>query len=943
MIWHSSRSSEVLEALGANENTGFTDSQARQKLNEFGENKITEKEPQSFFQKFLNQLKDFMVIVLMIAAVLSMAVTIYNGEHDWLEPIAIIAIVLINATLGVVQESKAEAALEALKSMSAPKSRALRDGKTVMVPTQEIVPGDILLLEAGDFIPADARLISSVGLRCDESTLTGESVAAEKYAAESVREISSLGDRVNMVYSGCVVTYGHAKAVVVETGMNTEMGKIASLLNNGDQPITPLQVKLQKLGKSLGVLALCICAVIFIIGLFSHIGFMNMLMTAISLAVAVIPEGLAAIVTLTLALGVQRMVRRNAIIRSLPAVETLGSAGVICSDKTGTLTLNRMTMMKAWVPGCTYDVANGSIDDIPDEINRLLRYSSLCCDASIETQNGKTVLIGDPTETALVDAAGRYGLDKADFENLYPRVAEIPFDSERKLMTTVHIIDGRPIAIVKGAPEILFGKCIQGDTEQAAEINEQFANQALRVLAIAYKPLNAIPTNPIPEELENMLTLAGLVGLIDPPREEVKAAISKCKTAGIKTVMITGDHVLTACAIAKELGIMESGDRAVTGTELESMSDDELATEISHISVYARVSPQDKLRIIKAWQKKGKVVSMTGDGVNDAPALRAADIGCAMGVTGTDVAKGAAAMVLTDDNFATIVGAVEEGRGIYDNIRKAVRFLLGCNLGELLTVFIAIILGWGTPLIAIQLLWINLVTDSLPALALGMEKPEKDIMQRPPRKRSESVFADGLGVKALLEGLMVTAVTLIAYYLGRYVFTADTEIYGQTMAFAVLGFSQIIHANSVRSSHSIFKSGLNIYMLGAAAVSTLAMLAALSTPLHALFKLTPLNASETLWVALLSFAPLAVEEIVKLFKHLRGVHGKPQPAEEAAAPAEEQTPRDFEEAPEQAQTEPEAPKKESPDEDYDFSETDFYDLDSLSQGTFEERDEERED
>ncbi len=876
MIWHSSNISDVLDSLGANADTGFTQSQAEQKLSEFGLNKLVEKPPKTFFQRFFNQLKDFMVIILIIAAVISVGITIYNGEHDWVEPIVIVAIIFINALLGVVQEAKAEAALEALKNMSAPKSRVLRGGKTIFIPTQEIVPGDILMLEAGDFIPADARLITSASLRCDESALTGESVTTDKYADAQVREISALGDRSNMVYSGCIVAYGRAKAVVTETGMHTEMGKVASMLNSGEQPITPLQVKLQKLGKTLGILALFICAVIFIIGTITGLGFMNMLITAVSLAVAAIPEGLPAIVTITLALGVQRMVKRNAIIRNLPAVETLGSANVICSDKTGTLTLNQMTMMEAWTANEPFDVAKGNVSEVPEEISNLLRMAALCCDAKMETQKGKQVLIGDPTETALIVAANRYGLDKKELENFYPRVSEIPFDSDRKLMTTVHIIEGRPVAIVKGAPDILFSKCTAGDIEQAKRINDQFANKALRVLAIAYKPLNAIPTNPVPEELENMLTLVGMVGLIDPPREEAKRAIQKCKTAGIKTVMITGDHVLTACAIAKELGIMDQGDRAVTGVELSRMSDQELSKRIEHISVYARVSPEDKIRIVQAWQSKGKVVSMTGDGVNDAPALRAADIGCAMGITGTDVAKGAAAMVLTDDNFATIVGAVEEGRGIYDNIRKAVRFLLGCNLGELLSVLVSILLGWGAPLIAIQLLWINLVTDSLPALALGMEKPEKDIMNRPPRRRDESVFAGKLGLKALLEGVMFAAITVTAYYLGRFVFTNNVEFYGQTMAFAVLAFSQLVHASNIRSTHSLFRAGVNPYMLGAVGISSLLMLLVLLTPLREVFKLARLNSAEIVWVIVLALIPFVIEELVKLFFHLNNHFSGPK-------------------------------------------------------------------
>lgn len=869
MIWHSAKTQDIINSLHSSPKKGLSTDDAEEMLSLHGENVIIEKEPKSIIQRFFAQLKDFMVIILMIAAVLSIGITIYRGENDWIEPIAIIAIVIVNAIFGVLQETKAEKALEALKNMSAPKSKVLRDGKTNYIPTKELVRGDIILLEAGDFVPADARILEASALQCDESALTGESVPAEKSASEELGDITPLADRINMLYSGCVITYGHGRAIVVETGMETEMGKVAALLNSGEQPVTPLQVKLQRLGKTLGALALVICLVIFAVGMFSGIPFMEMLITSVSLAVAAVPEGLPAIVTVTLALGVQRMVKRNAVIRSLPAVETLGSASVICSDKTGTLTYNRMTMVRAWVQG-EEDFDLSQNENSPSEkISELLKLACLCCDTKLEKRDGEDVLIGDPTENALVAAAAKYGYDKNELDVQLPRVAEIPFDSERKLMTAVHVINGQPIAIVKGAPEILFERCCEGDIEAAQKANELFAGQALRVLAIACKPLNSIPTNPGSEELENMLTFVGLVGLIDPPREEAKKAIEKCKSAGIKPVMITGDHVLTACAIAKELGIFNAGDKAMTGAELSALSDEQLDERIESTSVYARVSPEDKIRIVRAWQKKGKVVSMTGDGVNDAPALRAADIGCAMGVTGTDVAKGAAAMVLTDDNFATIVGAVEEGRGIYENIRKAVRFLLGCNLGELLTVLTAIILGWGAPLSAIQLLWINLVTDSLPALALSMEKPDADIMQKPPRKRDESIFAQGLGIKAVLEGLMFAVLTVAAYVLGRFVLTDNIEAVGQTMAFAVLAFSQIIHANNVRSEQSLLRAGFNKYMLGAFGVSCLMMLLALATPLSSMFKLAALNKMQIMCAAGLSVVPLIIEEAVKLIAYLR--------------------------------------------------------------------------
>lgn len=876
MIWHSSTVNDIVSELQTNLTDGLTAGEADLRLQKYGPNQLTEKKGKTLLGRFIDQLNDFMVIILIIAAGISLltniliAIGVIGGEKpDWIEPIVIVAIILINALLGVIQESKAEAALAALKNMAAPSAKVIRDGRQKLIKASELVPGDIIVLEAGDYIPADARLFEVASLRCEEAALTGESVPVEKMLSDNLPDIASIGDRFNMVYSGCSVTYGRGKAIVVETGMNTEMGKIASMLESTDDTETPLKIKLAQLGKSLGLLALVICAIIFVVGIIQGASsgegmfnkVLNMLMTSVSLAVAAIPEGLPAIVTIVLALGVQRMVKKNAIIRRLPAVETLGSASVICSDKTGTLTQNRMALVKVYDGN---DIVELSKENITDNIAMLLRVASMCCDAKVEIQNGKEIHIGDPTETGIVAAALKYlGLNKDELDNMYPRLGEIPFDSERKLMTTINMIDGKPYAVVKGAPDILISRCVHGGGKAAEEANVAMANEALRVLGVAVKPLDDIPTNPTSEELEHGLTFVGLVGMIDPPRPEAADAVKLCKKAGIRTIMITGDHVITATAIAKQIGILYGDYKAIIGTELQQMSDEDLEQNIEQYSVYARVSPEDKIRIVKAWQNKGQIVAMTGDGVNDAPALKAADIGCAMGITGTDVAKGAADMSLTDDNFATIVTAVEEGRGIFDNIKKAVHFLLSCNLGEIITVFVAMLIWRETPLLPVQILWINLVTDSAPALALGVEPVEYDIMSHKPRKKDESIFAHGLGINAIWQGIMIGIITLIAYALGLHYSTDHT--YARTMAFAVLAFSQIVHAFNARSKHSLFKVGFhtNKYMLLAAAFSTTLMLIVLLTPARAMFDLAVLNITEWAEIILLSLVPFAASEIVK--------------------------------------------------------------------------------
>ncbi|MBQ4153057.1 MAG: calcium-translocating P-type ATPase, PMCA-type, partial [Oscillospiraceae bacterium] len=852
MEWHHVSLEEVKQALDTNEN-GLTKSQADLKLQQFGPNKLAEKKKKSMFVRFLEQFKDVMIIILIIAAIISFVVA-FNGHDplEFLEPFIILAIVIMNAILGLAQENKAEKALEALQNMSMPNAKVVRDGKTEVIPSTDVVPGDIILFEAGDYIPADARLIEAASLKCEESALTGESVPVEKDATAEIAADAPLGDRLNMVFSGCSVSYGRGRAVVTATGMETQMGKIASLLSSSKETQTPLQAKLAKLGKYLGFLAIGICTIIFVIGLLTNMNPLDIFMTSVSLAVSAIPEGLPAIVTVVLALGVQRMVKKNAIIRRLPAVETLGSASVICSDKTGTLTQNKMTVMQVWVSGEPEKMSEA----LSEGAKKLLQFGTLASDGSVQIIDGKEKHIGDPTETSIVLAAMKNGMPKEELNAAYPRKAEIPFDSDRKLMTTVNLIDGKPVAIVKGACDVMFSRCVDGNIEEAKQINDRMANDALRVIAVGYKALDALPTEATPEALENGLTFLGLIGMIDPPREEAKAAVATCIKAGIRTVMITGDHIATASAIARELGIMREGDLAMTGAELAKLSDEELTANVRKYSVYARVSPEDKIRIVKAWQAQGEIVSMTGDGVNDAPALKQADIGCAMGITGTDVAKGAADMTLTDDNFATIVDAVEEGRGIYDNIRKAVQFLLGTNVGEVFAVFFAMVFWQESPLLAIQLLWLNLVTDGLPALALGVEPIEKDIMERKPKAKNEGLFAGGLGIRIVLQGLLFAVLSLTGYIIGK---SMGGVPMGQTMAFLTLAMSQLFHVLNVRTTRSIFVSPLhkNKYMIGAILASfALIAVIALVPPIASVFQMVMLPAYGYLIVLGLAVTPI---------------------------------------------------------------------------------------
>ena len=760
--WFNKTVDETVNELKTNEESGLTTEEVNTRKEKYGLNELAKKKKKSTFVKFLEQFKDFMIIVLIISAVISGIVGVkQEGLSGMTDTIIILVVIIANAIIGVLQENKAEKSLEALQKLSSHVAKVMRNGKLLTIPSRELVPGDVVILETGDYVPADLRIIEAVNLKAQESALTGESVPVEKMSARIEDEKVGIGDRINMLFASSLITYGRGKAIVVETGMNTEVGKIANIINSAEEGETPLQAKLNKLGKTLGIVALIICFVIFGIGLLYGKDVIEMFLTAVSLAVAAIPEGLPAVSTIVLAIGVQRMVKKNAIVKKLPAVETLGSATVICSDKTGTLTQNKMTVEKIYYDNKVFEVKDFKRDLCDEDLNKLIYASMLCNDTKI-TESDK--LAGDPTETALVDLGF-----KLDYEGTlygqYPRVQEIPFDSDRKLMTTVNESNGKYIVYTKGGVDELLARCtkyiINGEIkndlkefkERIKEVNNEMASSALRVLAMAYKELDHKPTNEEMNSMESDLIYIGMVGMIDPPRLEVKDAVAKCKKAGIKTVMITGDHKVTAIAIAKTLGILENEDEAITGLELEEMSQEELEKNVRKYSVYARVSPEHKVRIVKAWQANGEIVAMPGDGVNDAPSLKIADIGCAMGVVGTDVAKEAADVILTDDNFATVVSAVEEGRRIYDNILKAIQFLLSSNIGEIVTLFVAILITpWLSSkfgidinliqtLLPIHLLWINLVTDSLPALALAVDPAEADVMERKPLKhKGRSIY-----------------------------------------------------------------------------------------------------------------------------------------------------------------------------------------------------------
>lgn len=860
-LWYHDSKEEVMKNLSTDMKEGLSSQEAEKRLQTFGKNELEAQQKESMFKKILGQLKDPMIIVLLIAAILSY---VSSGFEDWVDSVIILLIVIINAIISISQENNANKSLEALRKMSAPLAKVIRNGKLEHLDTTTLVPGDIIELEAGDLVPADARILEAANLKADESAMTGESVPVNKKDIDSLPEETGLADRKNMLISSTVITNGRATCVVTETGMKTEVGRIANMLISEDDNTTPLQRKMAEISKMLSILCLGICVVMFIVGLLYQRPVLEIFMMAVSLAVAAIPEGLAAIVTIVLALGVQRLVKRNAIVKKLPAVETLGAASVICSDKTGTLTQNKMTVVNNYVE-------NGQSEEL------LLTIGTLCNDSKLTVNaDGTSKVTGDPTETAFVTKAFEEKLDKNVLEEKMPRVAELPFDSERKLMSTVHKMENGFRVMVKGAPDVLINRCnLSSESEkEALDKNAEMASNALRVLGVAYKDITEIPEELTTENLETELTFVGLVGMIDPPRMEVKQAVKECFDAGIRPVMITGDHKLTAVAIAKELDIFRDGDLAMTGPELDAMPQELLEEKVDQYSVYARVSPEHKMRIVKAWQSKGMVVAMTGDGVNDAPALKVADIGCAMGITGTDVAKGAADMILTDDNFATIVHAVEQGRGIFANIKKSIQYLLSCNIGEILTIFVATALNFHQmPLVPIQLLWLNLVTDSLPALALGMEPVEPGVMKQKPRDSHKSIFADGFAASMIFYGVLVGAITLASYWLGEYVFSDPTVADGtaNTMAFATLVFGELTRSFAVRSErYSIFKIGVftNSAMNKAFVVSLAMQLAVLLLPfLQPIFKVQQLTLVQWVVVIALSFVPLVVSEITKAIKN----------------------------------------------------------------------------
>ena len=910
----------VVAALQAHVEHGLTTQEARERLQKFGPNELTEKPRPGFLALLWDQFNNYLVIILIIAALIALAL----GE--WVDSVAIMCIVVLNAIVGVIQESKAEQALAALKKMAAPNAQVIRDGHPITVAGRELVPGDLVLLEAGNYVPADMRLVSTVNLKVEEASLTGESVPVEKHAAAVLDKEIPLGDRKNSAFMSTMVTYGRGRGLVTGTGMNTQIGMIAEMIQSYEDEDTPLQLKLQQLGKVLGTACLAICAVVLIYGLFRDtrltevftLGFFNYLqaeqkdiinlfMTAVSLAIAAVPEGLPAIVTICLALGMQQMIKRHALIRKLPAVETLGCATVICSDKTGTLTQNEMTVVQGWTAGKRFKVTGEGyapsgqflLDERPFEATGdpdakvLLHGALLCNDALLDEkkdEGGATFwrIIGDPTEGAMAVVAMKAGFQRAELEKTMPRLQEIPFDSDRKRMTTIHRDAAGIFAFVKGAPDVVLdlctrirqnGEAVALSEEKRREVldqNRDLASHALRVLGVAYRPLDAVPDNPVPETLEKDLTFVGLLGMIDPARPEVIDAVKVANGAGLKSVMVTGDHKETAEAIAREIGILTPGGLVLTGPEIERMSDADLAARAEKLQVCCRVSPQHKTRIVDAMKANGHVVAMTGDGVNDAPALKRANIGVAMGITGTDVSKQTADMVLTDDNFASIVAAIEQGRIIYSNIRKFVYFLLACNVGEILIIFGAMLFGMPIPLRPVHLLWLNLVSDGAPALALGMEKGDKDIMKHPPRPPKEPVInrdmAIGIGVIALVDAIAILSV----FYLGLQRYPGHLEA-AQTLAFVTLCVSELVRAFTARSEyHSIFSIGVfsNRWMAWAVGFSLLLVLTVVYVPfLQPFFDTVPLTLDDWLLMLPFFFASAVAMELLKVYFRRRSAKG----------------------------------------------------------------------
>ena len=859
-MWHMLKTEEVLRRLQTSTKIGLAYNEIESRKEKYGANKLQEKKKENIVIKFIKQFNDFMIIILIIASIISAFTSYMQGENDYVDSIIIIAIVILNAIMGLVQEARAEKSIESLKKLTPQIAKVIREGKIQEINAEELVPGDIIELEAGNYVPADCRIIEGFNLKIEESSLTGETEPVEKSEAQILEEKIPLGDIKNMGFMASIVVSGHGKAIVTDTGMNTKIGKIANMINEEEAPETPIQKKLSEVGKTLGIVCLVICAIIYVIGILKKIEPIEMFMTSVGLAVAAIPEGLPAIVTIMLSIGVTKMARKNSIIRKLPAVETLGCSNVICSDKTGTLTQNKMTVVKT----------------ISDDEELLLKLGCMCTDCDIKDEKEAT---GEPTEVAIVNNALLKGINKKELYNKMNRISEIPFDSNRKLMTTVHKLESGYRSITKGAPDVMINKCDRiyrnGKIERLSEEekrkiqnqNTQLADDALRVIAVGYRDFEFMRKDVT--NLEENLIFVGLIGMIDPPREGVKEAVRTCKKAGIKTVMITGDHIATAKAIAKELGILEMGDMAITGAELDNISDNELTRNIASYSVFARVTPEHKVRIVKAWQKTGAVVAMTGDGVNDSPALKNADIGIAMGKGGTDVAKNASDMVLMDDNFVTIVQAIRQGRNIFDNIKKAIHFLIATNIGEITTIFIGLLLGLQSPLLAIQLLWINLVTDSLPAIALGLEKEEKGIMERKPRNSKKSIFADGLWSKIITEGIMLGVLDLFIFSLGNNLYGIDVA---RTMAFVSLGLLELVHSFNIKSEGSILKKGAfnNKFLIGSFILGALLQVIVVIIPYFAnIFSLVTLNQTQWIYTIIISLLPLPIIEMQKWINKIR--------------------------------------------------------------------------
>ncbi len=888
MEWYQRSEKELISELTTDVENGLTSAEVESRLAKYGHNELKEEEKKGLLSKIIAQFSDFLILILIAAAVIS----IFVGEVK--DAVVILSIVVVNAALGIYQEGKAEKSLEALKKMASPNAKVIRNGKSEIVPSSTLVPGDIVVIETGDIIPADLRLVESSNLKIEEASLTGESVPVEKDHKLVLDAEVSLGDRANMAYMSTIVNYGRGKAVVVGTGHETEIGKIATMIQTFEDELTPLQKKLNQLGKLLGTVTLAVVVLVFVVGMLQGRGVLEMFMTAISLAVAAIPEGLAAIVTIVLSIGMNKMVQRNAIVKKLLAVETLGSTSVICSDKTGTLTQNEMTVTKVYTDDTTLDITGGGYDPTGDfvlkgekitvdkvgTLQTLLSAAILANDAQIEKTTEGYRVLGDPTEGALVSLAGKAGITRKEINDKFPRIEELPFDSDRKMMTTFHsnFIPGKVIGFTKGAPDIIISRCThvlmdnkavpftEDLKKKALEANSSFAKAALRVLAFACREYDQLPEGITSDENENNLTFVGLSGMIDPPRPEVKEAIKLCKKAGINTVMITGDYKETAFAIAKDLGMAESEDQAMMGAELNNLTDEQLREVVKKTKVYARVSPEHKVKIVTALKDNGDITAMTGDGVNDALALKKADIGVSMGITGTDVAKNTAEMILTDDNFASIVSAVEEGRIIFSNIKKFVFFLLSCNIGEVILVFGSILLGWPVPLLPIQLLWLNLVTDSFPALALGVEKGEPDIMDQKPRNPEEPIIDRGMMVSIVFQSIAVAGGSLLSYYWGmqRY---PDSILHARTIIFATLITAELLRAYSSRSQKfTLLKIGIftNKTMVLATTFAFALLLVVLYVPfLQDIFYTFPLGLLD--WEIVLSFAfiPVLVGEIVK--------------------------------------------------------------------------------